>query len=500
MKNNEKNNRNIIAYALGRGFVLAALVLLFLNCSNVDIPSTPQDIAVVSSSSEDSVSSSSEEEDSSSSSEAEPSSSSIEPLPIWSGGADTTWYTDNKSASSFVITTAEQLAGLAKLVNRTTSTDNGRYNMANKTIILGNDIMLNDTTRTNWTSNALNKPWTPIGTNAGTSGENWFRGTFDGNNSVISGIYISSSEVYQGLFGYTYNCKIQNLGVNASYIKGGSGVGGLVGSLSGEITDSYFVGTVTGTSGNAGGLAGNLYSGDITNSYSVGTVTGTSNVGGLAGISNNHNNTITGSYFAGTVTGTSIVGGLVGGLGNSKIGTSYFVGTVTGTSNNVGGLAGTGSGTSCEIATSYFVGTVIGISNVGGLMGNNTQCKINNNYSLATIAGTSNVGGLVGNLSNSNSSITNSYSASIFDGNPSNCGGLAGTLSNNPSITSSYYNSEIVGANNCQNSEYGEGETTENMQKQTTFSDWYFSTTWGINLDINNGYPYLRNNPPPAGD
>jgi beta-lactamase class D len=58
---------------------------------------------------------------------------------IWNGKADTKWYND--SLSEFIITTPEQLAGLAKLVN------NGN-NFMRKTVKLGANIMLNDTA--NW--------------------------------------------------------------------------------------------------------------------------------------------------------------------------------------------------------------------------------------------------------------------------------------------------------------------------------------------------------------
>jgi hypothetical protein len=53
---------------------------------------------------------------------------------IWNGKADTAWYND--SQTEFTITTPEQLAGLAKLVE-------GGNDFYDKTIKLGADIMLN---------------------------------------------------------------------------------------------------------------------------------------------------------------------------------------------------------------------------------------------------------------------------------------------------------------------------------------------------------------------
>lgn len=44
---------------------------------------------------------------------------------------------------------------------------------------------------------------------------------------------------------------------------------------------------------------------------------------------------------------------------------------------------------------------------------------------------------------------------------------------------------------------FGKGFTTDALDKtQSTFTDWDFSTVWAISPTINEGYPYLRNNPP----
>jgi hypothetical protein len=121
---------------------------------------------------------------------------------IWDGTADTTWYTNDKEATEYTITTAEQLAGLALLVNE--SEGNGVYDMLDKTIKLGDNIILNDTTDwQSWdeTTEGLNQ-WMGI---------NWFLGTFDGDGYVISGIYGS-----QGLFkSISSSSTIKNLGVVA---------------------------------------------------------------------------------------------------------------------------------------------------------------------------------------------------------------------------------------------------------------------------------------------
>jgi len=192
--------------------------------------------------------------------------------------------------NEYTITTAEQLAGLAQLVNSGIS-------MKGKTIKLGNDIALNDTTNwRNWaTSNSGLKQWTAIGTNTGSS----FSGTFDGDGYTVSGVYINKEDSQrQGLFGYIYST-IRNLGVLASYIKGRDNVGCLVGETGGDgtISNSYAIGNVElgySYSRGAGVLVGSN-AGIISNSYAIGNVSGIGTVlGCLVGPNSNH---ISNSYY-----------------------------------------------------------------------------------------------------------------------------------------------------------------------------------------------------------
>ncbi len=271
--------------------------------------------------------------------------------PIWDGTADTDWY--NESETEFTITTAEQLAGLAQLGG-----------MRGKTIKLGNDIVLNDTT--NWrdwaTSNSELKQWTPI---------NGFSGTFDGDGYTISGVYINTSTSAsasdrQGLFGYTgYNSgMIKNLGVVASYIKGAGRVGGLVGhNEGGTITNSYTTGNVevASNNGTVGGLVGYNQGGTISNSYATGNVEGASDAGGLVG--DNVGGTISNSYAIGNVEGADMVGGLVGYNGNGTISNSYAIGNVKGI-GAIGGLVGYKDGNN-TVTNSYYNTETSGQSDAG---------------------------------------------------------------------------------------------------------------------------------------
>ena len=104
----------------------------------------------------------------------------------WDGTADTSWYTDHKTDTEYHFTTAEQLAGLAQLVNDKTAS----VSFEGKTIYLDNDLDLSGS------------QWTPIGD--GSNHERFFAGTFDGQHHKIMNLYhhyTGDELVRNGLFG-----------------------------------------------------------------------------------------------------------------------------------------------------------------------------------------------------------------------------------------------------------------------------------------------------------
>jgi len=140
-----------------------------------------------------------------------------DPYPIWQEeNVSTNWYIDVQK--EFTIDSAEQLAGLAQLVNAGNSFEG-------KIVKLGRDIVLNDIANmVNWENTQHRNRWIPIGTN-----NNPFKGTFDGRGHVISGVYINQPNINNlGLFGCTEMEKIKNLWVIA-FINGNSSIGGFVG-------------------------------------------------------------------------------------------------------------------------------------------------------------------------------------------------------------------------------------------------------------------------------
>jgi len=320
----------------------------------------------------------------------------------WNGTADVSWY--DAEQTKFTITTAAQLAGLAQLVNNGTDTFDG------KTIILGNNIALNDTA--NWEEwgkgNLLERyypdnVWRPIGSYSTTTTRP-FAGTFDGAGFVICGVYTTgeggSRPSYRGLFGYVRDGTIKNLLVTTSLIdECGSNSGGLVGYNSGGIIiNSSFKGIVL--AGNTiqyvGGLVGYNHLGSITNSNATGYVSGSSYVGGLVGY-NNHGS-ITNSYATGNVdvngdnsSHGNYGGGLVGINDAGKITNSYATGNVSHTGsfggNYIGGLVGSNETQFAMITNSYATGDVTGRSDVGGLVGRSTNPRtITNSYYVSKTA------------------------------------------------------------------------------------------------------------------
>jgi len=216
------------------------------------------------------------------------------------------------SDSPYIITMAEQLAFLAIKVNE------GDANFNNKHYRLGGDIDISD-----FGEHFNNgRGWTPIGSSWNNGC--FFSGVFDGNNKVISGLYINSTGVNEaaGLFGYIYNGTVKNLGFEDVNITASFDAGGIVGLLGGDffITNTYTTGTITIAGRDAGGIVGSAFAdfnSSMSNSYSAAAVTG-STAGGLigrivrGGLSPDAVINITNCYSTGAVSGSTNAGGLVG--------------------------------------------------------------------------------------------------------------------------------------------------------------------------------------------
>jgi len=256
---------------------------------------------------------------------------------------------EGTEARPFTISSAAELADLAVKVN--TEATSGTY--SNKYYRLNNDIDL---------SSYAN--WTPIAKELSTGGAYAFRGVFDGDNKKITGLKISGTGRYLGLFGYISDGSVKNLSLENVNISGeGAFTGGLAGIVNNAtVSNCSVTGTVTGIN-NVGGIAGYVDGGTISQSYSTSDVTGSGGqVGGIAG-SINKNASITNCYATGSVKGYNFIGGIAGYLdSNSTITKCYATGTV----------AGSYSGAGNELA----------VVTVGGIVGTATNSTVSQSAAL----------------------------------------------------------------------------------------------------------------------
>lgn len=235
-------------------------------------------------------------------------------------------------------------------------------------IILDNDIDLSDI------------DWTPIGTESRP-----YTGNFDGGGHTITGLTVTGSNEYAGLFGRigsggtVKNVVLKDVQIESDNQYGC--VGGVAGNSDGNIENCSVSGSVSSRH-TAGGVVGQQFGGSITLCGSSATVKGTGEVGGVAGKTDN-SATLTACYATGNVTFerastiNTFAGGVVGFNGTGSILTAcYATGNVTGTGTGtgscyVGGITGdnsSGTLTACYHAT----GTVSGPDGAtGGVTGRN---------------------------------------------------------------------------------------------------------------------------------
>ena len=183
------------------------------------------------------------------------------------------------------ISTAQELANFAYRVN------NG-YTYYQKYVVLNADITLNEKLL-NEDGNPLTtaKQWTHIGYE---SRKKSFKGTFDGLNHTVRGVYTSgeTQSGYVGFFGFVYQAIVKNLIVTDSYLSGNNNyLGGIVAhATSSEITNCSYNGTIVqGLLYAAGGIVGYSSSCTIDNCHFSGAIRcksgsdGADYIGGILG-------------------------------------------------------------------------------------------------------------------------------------------------------------------------------------------------------------------------
>lgn len=251
-----------------------------------------------------------------------------ETVDTWDGTVEAFTEGSGTKEDPWRIENAEQLAYLAQQVNNGT-------NYRGKHFLLVSDLDLSV------------KEWTPIGTYS-----NSFWGGFDGGGRTITGMTITGKEnKYVGLFGACYNFTapssyIKSVTVKRANISGHSFVGAIAGAGA-NISDCYSIENTIYASRCVGGVCGSLI-GNISGCYNSSSVKGNSTAGGIMGSASyegrDGNGVVQYCYNIGAVTVSqqdSSVGGITGASANRyNISNCLNCGKITGNGKNVGGIVG----------------------------------------------------------------------------------------------------------------------------------------------------------------
>lgn len=347
------------------------------------------------------------------------------------------WYLNNTTGSVFEISNADQLRGLAKLVNGTavqvvkgedgaenTTKTLSSNNFSGKTIKLTADIDLED------------KSWTPIGvvtTTYASSNKTNFCGTFDGDGHTVNGLNIDDAVwadnnfIYAGFFGCVSNGTVENVTINGkmSFTKESTTrsngysktvyIGGAVSyayntvTIKNVNTDIDYTG-VSAVMSDFGGIVSYMYRGSLSDCMSFGTydidelTLGDSNAaaGGIIGVVGNYNNFQISSCISNLDITSSLhyIGGIIGYRSQDST-------TVRDCTNN-GDLKARPVPSGSEMS----IGGIVGYTSTGG--SNDKISNVVNNGNIETVSGnggktsfTVNAGGIAG--WNYKSAISNAY-------------------------------------------------------------------------------------------
>ena len=291
----------------------------------------------------------------------------------------------------------------------------------------------------------LTEPWTPVGTDY----QNPYTGTFDGKGHTITGLTVTGSNEYAGLFGYigsggtVKNVKLEDVQIATTNSYGYAG--GVAGYSRGTIENCSVSGSVS-SNYSAGGVVAQQFGNSITGCSSSATVKGTAEVGGVAGKTDN-SATLTACYATGNVTFerastiNTFAGGVVGSNGGGTLTACYATGNVTG--------SGSGSGT-------IYVGGVTGSNDSGTL----TACY----HAAETVSGPD---GATGGVTGRN------YNASV---------GI-------PAITACYWK-------NDQDEGIGYNQAGTTVETTKVDGDWTDAVAKMNKALSGTGYSYQQGNPP----
>ena len=321
-----------------------------------------------------------------------------------------------------------------------------------------------------------------------------FTGTYDGNGHVILNLTYESVgfEFYTGLFGYTKNATIRNLGLeNVTFNTQADYTGGLVGyQNNGIIYNCDLTGTISSVR-ITGGLVGLLAGGSVTNCYNSASVTSLSS-----------ENTCYAGGIAGTVTGGSVDHCYNTGQVVCESTTSTYAGGVT--AQNTGYIAhchNTGVINCTTTSTSPFIDYT---SYAGGITGCHNEGLVDNCYNTADVNSSAvsiaYAGGILGyRVGSWETRIAHCYSTASVSASADTIykGALVGYLNSQSGISGPcFWDTQTSGmtdgiGNLNPDPDTATGLPTSAMQMASTFTaaGWNFIESWYIPAG---SYPLLK--------
>ena len=258
------------------------------------------------------------------------------------------------SSGEYSISTAEELVKLSKMSNNS-QIKGGRF-------VLANDIDMS--------AYSTGEGFEPIAKYGG------FKGMVNGNGYVIRNLYINRpNEANVALIGGAH-VEVRNLGLENVDITGKNDTGGIVGQgqMNGLINCYVKDGSIKSNGNRCGGIAGGLHYTNVDSCWTDVDVRGYNTVGGLIGSSSV---TVKNSYALGDVSGNENVGGLIGVSSHTTL-NCFAEGDVTASGYYAGGLVGYANTNYGKFENCSSYGFVTGADRAGTIVGRANGTTITN--------------------------------------------------------------------------------------------------------------------------
>lgn len=392
--------------------------------------------------------------------------------------------------------------------------DNIRLDMSGKYILMNDIVFTDEDYAPGGDFYNSGKGWSPIGTK-----DIPFMGTFNGNNHVISNLFINvPGENDIGLFGVVYyNALIENTSLKDAVITANMNAGSIAGYSCAVIQNCSATGIIHTINNNSGGLVGYADHSTISECWFNGSVT-------------------TSGENAGGITGTSVDVTVSKCQSYGQISSTLNAGGITGFVNTPGSITTYFGGSSAQTAKYEMClnGAVVSGKNAGGIIGKNylgfhwvykpyssspntayykdffsSYTIIENCYNYGAITGEENAAGILGYHIYSSASYCDDYqiksittinscysvgpisSSDLPEGDETvqaTSGIVCGTGKKLNCSQYCYYLEEGV---NGTSNDFGTAKSSDQLVKRSTYTDWDFDTIWSVDKYAEYPYPTL---------